>query len=159
MSTPPPFPRRRPASVLPQTVDFDAQDDSFMAKVLVDAGTQDIPVGTPIFVTVDDAEFVSAFKDFAVAAESEPETVEPVAAAEAAPAAVAVAEKEVAVAAAEAPAPVPVVAAEPVPVAAVAAEPVPVAVEAPGEFPECLFWRGGGGGGGGFCLGGCCSME
>lgn len=110
------------------TVDFDAQDDSFMAKVLVDAGAQDIPVGTPIFVTVDDAEFVAAFKDFTVAAESEPETAEPVAAetvaaAEPAPAPVVVAEKEVIVAVAAAPAPVPVA-------AVVAAEPVPVGVEA-----------------------------
>lgn len=53
-----------------KTVDFDAQDDSFMAKILVSAGTQDIPVGTPIFVTVDDADSVPAFKDFTVAAEA-----------------------------------------------------------------------------------------
>eukprot|EP00903_Cladosiphon_okamuranus_P014573 g13515.t1 len=50
------------------TVDFDAQDDSFMAKHLVEAGTQDIAVGTPIFVTVDDADSVAAFKDFEVEA-------------------------------------------------------------------------------------------
>lgn len=48
------------------TVDFDAQDDSFMAKHLVEEGTQDIPVGTPIFVTVEDADSVAAFKDFTV---------------------------------------------------------------------------------------------
>ncbi|CAM9386850.1 unnamed protein product, partial [Sphacelaria rigidula] len=67
------------------TVDFDAQDDSFMAKHLVESGAQDIPVGTPIFVTVDDASAVDAFKDFTAdaaappppeAAETETEKVE-----------------------------------------------------------------------------------
>ncbi|CAM9877685.1 unnamed protein product [Laminaria digitata] len=112
-----------------------------MAKVLVDAGAQDIPVGTPIFVTVDDAEFVAAFKDFAVAAESESETVaaetviaETVAAAEPAPTPVVVAEKEVVVAAA---APAPAV------VAAVvaAAEPVPVAEKASAAAVPLVFRR------------------
>lgn len=37
-----------------------------MAKHLVEEGTQDIPVGTPIFVTVEDADSVAAFKDFTV---------------------------------------------------------------------------------------------
>lgn len=61
-----------------QTVDFDAQDDSFMAKHLVEAGTQDIPVGTPIFVTVDDADSVAAFKNFIVdAGVPAPAPVEP----------------------------------------------------------------------------------
>lgn len=41
-----------------------------MAKILVATGTQDIPVGTPIFVTVEDAESVAAFKDFTAEAEA-----------------------------------------------------------------------------------------
>lgn len=47
-----------------------------MAKHLVEAGTQDIPVGTPIFVTVDDAESVAAFKDFQAEAVAEEEDAE-----------------------------------------------------------------------------------
>lgn len=56
-----------------------------MAKHLVESGAQDIPVGTPIFVTVDDASAVDAFKDFTAdaaappppeAAETETEKVE-----------------------------------------------------------------------------------
>ncbi|CAM9358662.1 unnamed protein product [Choristocarpus tenellus] len=46
------------------TMDFEAQDDSFLAKILLAEGTQNVTVGTPICVTVDDAESVSAFKDF-----------------------------------------------------------------------------------------------
>ena len=115
-----------------------------MAKVLVDAGAQDIPVGTPIFVTVDDADFVAAFKDFTIAPESKSETAEAVetvaaatvaaetvAAAEPAPAPVVV-EKEV----------VPAVAPAPAPLAAVAAEPVPVAAEPPGESRLFSFFVG-----------------
>lgn len=67
--SPPVAPVCSSPDMLTQTVDFDAQDDSFMAKLLVKAGTQDIPVGTPIFVTVEDADSVAAFKDF------EPEAV------------------------------------------------------------------------------------
>lgn len=102
-----------------QTVDFDAQDDSFMAKHLVEAGTQDIPVGTPIFVTVDDADSVAAFKDFepeVVAEEAEPEAA-PAPAPEP-PAPEPVVEEEVAAAAAVTPAPAP--AAAPAPPAAAA---------------------------------------
>ena len=129
LSPPSICPRFFAPSVPFQTVDFDAQDDSFMAKILVEAGAQDIPVGTPIFVTVDDAEFVSAFKDFEVAAElatpAEAIASETVAVAEPAPAPVAVEEKKVAAA------PAPVVAAEPVPVAVAA---VSAVSETPGEL-------------------------
>lgn len=111
-----------------KTVDFDAQDDSFMAKQLVAAGTQDIPVGTPIFVTVEDAESVAAFKDFAAEAEA------PAPAEEAAPAP-AVEEK---VAAAPAPLSTPPAAAAvvetPPPVAAPVPAPVSAAVASSGEL-------------------------
>jgi pyruvate dehydrogenase E2 component (dihydrolipoamide acetyltransferase) len=43
------------------TVDFEAQDDGFLAKILLPAGTQDVPVGTPIGVSVEDASDVAAF--------------------------------------------------------------------------------------------------
>lgn len=60
-----------------KTVDYDAQDDSIMAKQLVEAGIQDIAVGTPIFVTVEDADAVAAFADFTVDAAPPPQAEEP----------------------------------------------------------------------------------
>lgn len=113
-----------------------------MAKHLVEAGTQDIPVGTPIFVTVEDADSVAAFKDFkpeAAAEEAEEEAGAP-AAAEAAPEPVA--EKEE-----PAPAPTPEPApAEPAPEPAPApakAETAPPAEEtpAPKASPALVFKR------------------
>lgn len=64
------------------SIDFEAQDDGFIAKIILDAGGDDIPVGTPIMVTVEEAEDVNAFADFVVesapAAAAEPEpTPEP----------------------------------------------------------------------------------
>lgn len=108
-----------PGCALAQTVDFDAQDDSFMAKHLVEAGTQDIPVGTPIFVTVDDADSVAAFKDFK--AEAVEEEAADTAADTATPPEPVVEEK---VAAAAPPAPAPAPAAAPPAAPAPAAAPV-----------------------------------
>ncbi|KDO22183.1 hypothetical protein SPRG_21178 [Saprolegnia parasitica CBS 223.65] len=45
-------------------VDFEAQDDSYLAKILKPEGTADIKVGEPIFVTVDDASSVAALATF-----------------------------------------------------------------------------------------------
>ncbi|CAN0039326.1 unnamed protein product [Ectocarpus sp. 4 AP-2014] len=121
------------------TVDFDAQDDSFMAKHLVEAGTQDIAVGTPIFVTVDDADSVAAFKDFeAEAVQGEPEAAAPAAEAaptpeEAAPAPTP--KKEAPPAPEAAPAPPPAPAPAPTPAAPVEQPPAPV------SSPELVFKR------------------
>ena len=46
------------------TVDFEAQDDAFLAKILITEGTSDLPVGTPIAVLVEEAEDIAAFVDF-----------------------------------------------------------------------------------------------
>ena len=102
------------------SIDFEAQDDGVIAKILVEDGTSDIPVGFPIVVTVEEEEDVAAFKDFV------PDVVEEV---EAKP------EPEPVVAAAPEPvaaAPEPVVAATPAPAAAAAA-PVVEAVPEPVE--------------------------
>lgn len=48
------------------TMDFEFQDEAYLAKILVPEGTKDIPVGKPIAVTVEDGDDVSAFKDFKV---------------------------------------------------------------------------------------------
>ncbi|RLN49250.1 hypothetical protein BBJ28_00014882 [Nothophytophthora sp. Chile5] len=45
-------------------VDYEATDDSYLAKILVGAGGAEVPVGQPIFVTVTEKEDVAAFKDF-----------------------------------------------------------------------------------------------
>ncbi|KAJ3195945.1 hypothetical protein HK101_010538 [Irineochytrium annulatum] len=47
-------------------MDFESQDEGFFAKVLIDAGTKDVPVNTPIFVMVENKEDASAFADFTV---------------------------------------------------------------------------------------------
>jgi pyruvate dehydrogenase E2 component (dihydrolipoamide acetyltransferase) len=43
------------------TVDFEAQDDSFLAKILVPAGTSDIPCGTPLAITCEEEGDIAAF--------------------------------------------------------------------------------------------------
>lgn len=143
-SPPPPTPPVSPACSSPvcflaQTVDFDAQDDSFMAKHLVEAGAQDIPVGTPIFVTVEDADSVAAFKDFKPEAVAE-EAAAPTA--DAAPTPEPVAEEKVAVAA---PPPPPAPAAAPAaapPAAPVAAMPAAHTEAAPVPAPKAQTTSG-----------------
>jgi len=90
------------------TVDFEAQDDGVVAKILVQAGADELEVGTPILITVEEAEDASAFKDYVV------EESAPAAAAAAPPAP-------------EVPAPAPVAAA-----AAPVAAPTPAAPSATG---------------------------
>lgn len=48
------------------TVDFEAQDDGVIAKILADAGPDEIQCGHPILVTVEEGEDVSAFANFTV---------------------------------------------------------------------------------------------
>lgn len=47
-------------------MDFEFQDDGYLAKILLDAGAKDIVVGTPIGVYVEDKADVAAFKDFTI---------------------------------------------------------------------------------------------
>eukprot|EP00658_Telonema_sp_P-2_P066360 TRINITY_DN553_c0_g1_i3.p1 TRINITY_DN553_c0_g1~~TRINITY_DN553_c0_g1_i3.p1 ORF type:complete len:629 (+),score=172.45 TRINITY_DN553_c0_g1_i3:136-2022(+) len=65
------------------TVDLEAQDDGIVAKILVPAGTNDLAVGAPIFVTVEDEEDVGSFTNFD---DSSTGDAQPEAAAEAPPA-------------------------------------------------------------------------
>ena len=48
------------------SIDFEAQDDGHVAKLLVPAGSEDVAVGTPIMVTVEEADDIVAFADFVV---------------------------------------------------------------------------------------------
>jgi len=90
------------------SIDFEAQDDGFIAKILMNSGPEDIVVGVPIMVTVEEEEDVAAFADFVLEEAPEP-----------------VAEPAAPVVEASAPAPPP--AAAPAPAApVVAAPPTPV---------------------------------
>lgn len=48
-------------------MDFEFQEDGFLAKILVGDGAQEIPVGKPIAVYVEEEGDVAAFKDFTAA--------------------------------------------------------------------------------------------
>ena len=48
------------------TVDFEAQDDGVVAKILVEAGSNEIQCGAPILVIVEEDQDISAFADFKV---------------------------------------------------------------------------------------------
>ena len=73
------------------SMDFEAQDDGLVAKVLVEAGAGEVAVGVPVMVTVEEEGDVAAFANFeaghapnSAATEAEV-TPEPIAAAAAAP--------------------------------------------------------------------------
>lgn len=48
-------------------MDFEFQEDGYLAKILVDQGSKDVPVGKPIAVYVEDQSDVAAFAEFTVA--------------------------------------------------------------------------------------------
>eukprot|EP00124_Ichthyophonus_hoferi_P003269 Ihof_evm3s275 gene=Ihof_evmTU3s275 len=53
-------------------MDFESNDDGFIAKILVAAGAKDVPVGKPLYVFVEDKADVAAFKDFTVSGDAAP---------------------------------------------------------------------------------------
>lgn len=40
-------------------MDWEAQDDGFLAKIIMDEGAKDVSVGTPVAVVVEEEEHVS----------------------------------------------------------------------------------------------------
>ena len=48
-------------------MDFEFQEDGYLAQILVPEGTKDVPVGKPIAIYVEDEGDVAAFKDFTAA--------------------------------------------------------------------------------------------
>lgn len=64
------------------TVSFEAQDDGVIAKILAQAGPDEINCGVPIVITVEEMEDAAAFKDYVVEADAvaAPAAAEPVAA-------------------------------------------------------------------------------
>lgn len=95
------------------SIDFEAQDDGIVAKILVEAGSADIACGRPILITVEEEEDVAAFADYVAEEVAEEAAPEPAAAPE------------------PTPAPAPVVAAAPAPAPVAAAAPVPVVEAVP----------------------------
>ncbi|KAG5190403.1 putative dihydrolipoyllysineresidue acetyltransferase component of pyruvate dehydrogenase complex [Tribonema minus] len=59
------------------TVDFEAQDEGFVAKLLVPEGAQSITVGDPILITVEDKDSVAAFESYEAPATKEAPAPEP----------------------------------------------------------------------------------
>lgn len=49
------------------SMDFEFQEDGFLAKILVEEGAKDVPVGKPIAVYVEDKADVAAFEKFTAA--------------------------------------------------------------------------------------------
>jgi pyruvate dehydrogenase E2 component (dihydrolipoamide acetyltransferase) len=46
------------------SMDYEAQDDGILAKILAPVGSDDLPIGSPIMVTVEEMADVAAFSDF-----------------------------------------------------------------------------------------------
>lgn len=46
------------------TVDFEMQEDGYIAKLLFDEGAKNIALGTPIAILVDNKEDVAAFSNY-----------------------------------------------------------------------------------------------
>lgn len=55
------------------TLAWENQEDGFIAKILVPAGSKDIPVGQALAILVEDAADVDKFKDYTVPAAAEPQ--------------------------------------------------------------------------------------
>ncbi len=47
-------------------MDWEAQDDGFLAKIIMDEGSKDVSVGTPVAVVVEEEEHVSTAKTSAL---------------------------------------------------------------------------------------------
>ncbi|EEB07078.1 dihydrolipoamide S-acetyltransferase E2 [Schizosaccharomyces japonicus yFS275] len=45
-------------------MDFEQQEEGYLAKIFIESGAQNVPVGVPLCLTVDDPEDVPAFADF-----------------------------------------------------------------------------------------------
>jgi pyruvate dehydrogenase E2 component (dihydrolipoamide acetyltransferase) len=107
-------------------VTFEQVDDGYLARVFVPDGSQDVAVGRPVALTVEEKEDIAAFASY-----SPPDVVKPAAAKESAPVAAPVAPTPVPVPAPVAPAPKP----PPTP-APIAAAPAPASTAAPAAGVE-----------------------
>ena len=46
------------------TVDFEMQEEGYVAKLLFDEGAKDVPLGTPVAILVEEEGDVAAFADY-----------------------------------------------------------------------------------------------
>jgi pyruvate dehydrogenase E2 component (dihydrolipoamide acetyltransferase) len=46
------------------TIEWEAQEEGYIAKILKGAGSKDIAIGVPVAVLVEEQSSVAAFKDF-----------------------------------------------------------------------------------------------
>lgn len=60
------------------TMDFEAQDEGIVAKILAQAGTQEVKCGEPILITVTSEDDVAAFANYSASAAPPPATAAPV---------------------------------------------------------------------------------
>ncbi|KAK4301903.1 hypothetical protein Pmani_025975 [Petrolisthes manimaculis] len=97
------------------TMGMETPEEGFLAKIIVPAGSKDIPLGTPLCIIVNDEKDVAAFKDYKPPKEEAAPPPPPPAAAAAA-------------------APTPVAAPPPPPPAAAPPPPPPAPSAAPGSF-------------------------
>jgi len=67
------------------TMGWEAMDEGYVAKILVDDGTNDVPVGDIVIVICEESADVAAFKDFKPSAPAAPAAAAAVAPAAAAP--------------------------------------------------------------------------
>jgi pyruvate dehydrogenase E2 component (dihydrolipoamide acetyltransferase) len=70
---------------LQATIEWEAQEEGFIAKILAPDGSRDIPVGTAVALLVEEEGDVAAFADYTPGA-AKPAAAEPAAPKEAAPA-------------------------------------------------------------------------
>ena len=54
------------------TVDFEMQEDGYIAKLLYPAGTKDVALGKVVAILVDKKEDVDKFKDYSADSEAIP---------------------------------------------------------------------------------------
>ena len=52
-------------------VDFEMQEEGFIAKILFDEGAKDVPLGAPVAILVDNKEDVAAFANYSPGSASE----------------------------------------------------------------------------------------
>lgn len=55
------------------TMPISAREEGFMAKIIVPEDTPDIPLGRILAITVEEEEFISAFKDYVPPSDTEPD--------------------------------------------------------------------------------------
>lgn len=46
------------------TIGFEVQEEGYLAKIMVDEGTRDVPLGTPLCIIVEKESDIAAFKDY-----------------------------------------------------------------------------------------------